>query len=181
MWSPRDHESCVELIRADVLDEMRISPGWHFRNGAFAVGVSSAGVDDLVISEMQFAGPVFTRPHFNENVPGVESARTVTSSSARSPNVPRGVPVSIQGPSNACTAAPNSTSSNGFSKLQCAISSALCDEIGRDTGNERKNTRFRQDAFHFAEKCDCAWKRRIEIEDDQFRLVLERKPPRFRQ
>ena len=46
----------------------------------------------------------------------VESARTATSSSAKSRNVPRSVPVSIQGPSNACTAAPNSTSSNGFFK-----------------------------------------------------------------
>src|SRR5262245_24443579 len=57
-------------LRVDVLDEARISPSKHFRNRAFAVGVPGAGVNDSVISQMQFAGPVFARPHFDKDFLG---------------------------------------------------------------------------------------------------------------
>ena len=131
---------------------------------------------------MQFTGPVFTRLHFNKNVPRSgerENSDIVKSEiaqcAARCSGFHPGTEQRLHG------GAEFDELKWFFQKLQRAIGSALCDESRRNIGNERKNTRCRQDAFHFTEKRDCAWKRRIEIEDDQFRLVLERKSPRFRQ
>ena len=139
-------------------------------------------MDDLVISQMQFTGPVFTRPNFNKNIPASgerensdiikrEIAQCATQCSCFHP----GAEQRLHG----------GTEFHQlkwfFQKLQRAIRPALCHEIGRGIGNECENPRFRQDALHFTEKCDCARKRRIEIEDDEFRFVFERKAPRFRQ
>ena len=127
-------------FRADVLDEMRISPGSAFpRCARFPSASRSAGV--VIWLFRRCNSPVRFSPARTSItiLRGVESARTVTSSSARSRNVPRGVPVSIQGPRSACTAAPNSTSSNGFfKKLQRAISSAFRDEFRRNPGRDEQ-------------------------------------------
>ena len=131
---------------------------------------------------MQFTGPVFTRSHFNKNVPGSGEREDtdiikpeIAQCAARCSCFHPGTKQRLHG------GAEFHELKWFFQKLQRAISSTLRDETGRGIGNERENTRFRQDAFHFAEKSDCAGKWGIEIQDDQFRLVLERKAPRLRQ
>ena len=103
-------------FRSDILDKVRIIPGQHFDERTLSFSLGGAGVRDLTISYVEFTGAAFVRPYLDRTLRGEERARRATSSSARSRNVPRDIPVSIHGPRSACTAAPNSTSSNGFSR-----------------------------------------------------------------
>src|SRR5689334_22654565 len=125
-------------LRRDVLGKTRISPSQHFRNGAFAIGISSVGMDDLVTSQMQFAGSVFAGAHFDKDVPGSgerensdvikrEIAKCATRCSCLLP----GTQQRLYG------GAEFHEFKWFFQKLQCTISSALCHESRRDIGNKR--------------------------------------------
>ena len=66
-------------------------------------------------------------------------------------------------------------------KLQCVIRAAFAGHLWRRPRSDHENATGRKCALQFFEKRDRTEVGRIKIENDQFRLSLERNRPRFSQ